>query len=203
MSYIPSLDTMRWDLINKLLSKSDGPDTNYLEIGIDYRNNLDRIVAGTKDTVDPFREAKYKMTSDEFFTLRPESMYDVIFIDGLHTRDQVHKDVINSLIRIKSNGYVVCHDCSPWGPEVLSPMMGGTCWEAIAQLRLRPDLDIYTVDIDTGVSVITDNSNTNPVDSSILPLEFTYEYVSKHRHKLLNLISYEEYINKEFTPKPC
>jgi len=196
MSYMPRTDIMRWELINLILSKKDG-ETAYLEIGIDQGTNLKEVKDDIKDSVDPNHDPKYRMTSDAFFYVGGDQMYDVIFIDGMHTGEQVAKDIQNSLKRLKPNGRILCHDCSPWEPKRLDPMWSGTCWEAVAALVNDEygSLVVCTVDIDTGIAVIRKRSiAVVPVRPCELA-ETTYEFLNEHRKELLNLISYEEYID--------
>ena len=42
-----------------------------------------------------------------------DTSFDLVFIDGLHTYEQVKKDIINSLNCLKENGVVLVHDCMP------------------------------------------------------------------------------------------
>jgi len=56
----------------------------------------------------------FKSTSDEVATmLRP--IYDFVYIDGLHTYQQVRKDIINYKQLIKPNGFIGGHDYHPTG----------------------------------------------------------------------------------------
>jgi hypothetical protein len=49
----------------------------------------------------------FKMRSDDF---KSESKFDVVYIDGEHTPDQVRKDIINFLPMIKIGGFISGHD---------------------------------------------------------------------------------------------
>ena len=115
----------RTQVINFLLSLSH-EDTHYLEIGVrNPKDNYDHIKATTKYSVDPGIEFKenpvdFQLTSDDFFKklsaneiLSNDIQFDVIFIDGLHLAEQVDKDIYNALKYIKSDGFIVLHDCSP------------------------------------------------------------------------------------------
>ena len=39
--------------------------------------------------------------------------FDCVFIDGLHTYNQVKKDIHNSLKYLNINGIIMLHDCLP------------------------------------------------------------------------------------------
>ncbi len=112
----------RTDIINFLISKYNF--VTYLEIGISGLDNFNKIKIAKKTGVDPGPfVAQYKntaditfvqKTSDDFFSkLDPKIKFDIIFIDGLHLKDQYLRDVINSLNHLSNNGIIVSHDCNP------------------------------------------------------------------------------------------
>ena len=54
-------------------------------------------------------------TSDKYFDFIPEhTVFDLIFIDGFHTKEQVKRDFENSLRCLNQNGFIVIHDTYPW-----------------------------------------------------------------------------------------
>mgnify|MGYP006088663887 FL=1 len=86
----------RHEIINFLLSQFNSA-TTYLEIGVrNPDHNFNKIDADKKYSVDPGVEFKsnpvdFQLTSDAFFEqlevqkiLTPDTLFDVIFIDGLH-----------------------------------------------------------------------------------------------------------------------
>jgi hypothetical protein len=153
---------MRWDIINYLVEQNNY--TDYLEVGVqDYYSCCDKIKTPNKTAVDPAPRNKcdYVMTSDEFFKQLPRDvMYDIIFVDGLHIREQVYRDILNSLHHLKEGGTVVVHDCMP-DAEIVQvrenhggPWMGDV-WKAIVELKaIREDLEIKTVDHDCGCAIV-------------------------------------------------
>ena len=84
----------RWDLIEYLIEKNNYSD--YLEIGCDQDQLFSKIRINNKKGVDPVSGGNIRKTSDDFFQANDE-MFDIIFIDGLHTYDQVKKDILNSV----------------------------------------------------------------------------------------------------------
>jgi SAM-dependent methyltransferase len=63
----------------------------------------------------------FRMTSDEFMNRLDEGDkdYDFIFIDGLHTADQLSKDLQNYSSLIRQGGVIACHDYNhPFFPEL-------------------------------------------------------------------------------------
>ncbi|MEY3501642.1 MAG: hypothetical protein RL308_3315, partial [Bacteroidota bacterium] len=144
---------LRTDVINFLLS-SIKRENLYLEIGVrNPADNFNKINATIKYSVDPGLEFKenpvdFVLTSDQFFdhlrngkVLTKDILFDVIFIDGLHTAYQVDRDIKNALEFIKDDGFIVLHDCNPpseWHAREtynfdLSPARqywNGTTWKA-------------------------------------------------------------------------
>ena len=49
------------------------------------------------------------MTSDTFFK-KKNIKYDLIYIDGLHTKKQVNNDLINSLKLTEKKSIIICDD---------------------------------------------------------------------------------------------
>lgn len=193
----------RTELINHLIKAVSAK--KYLEIGIADGNNFRSIDCEYKIGVDPseYTKADFRMTSDNFFEIN-EEMFDVIFIDGLHQREQVYKDVINSLKILSENGIIICHDTNPaeefhQSEEFNGSIWNGTCWKAIVDLRKRNDLEIYTVDTDYGCSVIRKRDSQEQLHIKTFHVgeeHLTFENLSKHRNSWLNLITVEQFHNK-------
>ena len=97
----------RWDLIEYLINKYGYSD--YLEIGCDQDQLFSKIKIQNKVCVDPSSGGNVRKTSDEFFK-ENKKKFDIVFIDGLHTYDQVKKDILNSVNCLKENGIVLVHD---------------------------------------------------------------------------------------------
>ena len=105
-------------------------DPAYLEIGVDEGATFHAIRAARKVAVDPrfsFDVAAaqadpanaacsyHEVTSDAYFlnVKKPADLFDVIFIDGLHTFDQTLKDLLNAVACIKPDGVIVVDDVIP------------------------------------------------------------------------------------------
>lgn len=202
----------RTEVINYLVSLFDHP-TTYLEIGIRNPNdNFNSINATVKYGVDPGIEYEpnpvdFKMTSDDFFQqlaankiLSNEIKFDVIFIDGLHTAEQVNLDIANALRFINDDGFVVLHDCNPpteWHARekydyTMSPAGGywnGTTWKAF--LKSRFDKSIYSccVDTDWGIGILSKKRN---LGDAIEPVNQFYEFsvLESDRKQHMNLIDF-------------
>lgn len=209
----------RWEIVNRLIKKYDYQD--YFEIGQQKGQCFLEINAENKEGLDPKPKdslgvpCKYHMTSDEFFSdYVGDKKYDIFFIDGLHIREQVYRDVINALNHLKSNGSIVLHDCNPaeeWnqvtsedpvdrvhrrlcrGPNKHGDW-NGDVWKAFLDLRrTRDDLKMFTVDTDFGCGVVrlgNQDLYTDDVEASDM---YTWGYFKENRGKILNLISIDEF----------
>jgi hypothetical protein len=189
--------------------------TTYLEIGVrNPDHNFNKIDANKKYSVDPGVEFKsnpvdFQLTSDAFFEqleaqkiLTSDTLFDVIFIDGLHLAEQVDRDISNALKFIKSDGFVVLHDCNPpteWHAREdyyfnMTPAKGhwnGTTWKAFVKWRSNPEIQSCCVDTDWGIGIL---SKSAAIGSSISVSNDFFEYntFANDRKYYLNLVDFEE-----------
>jgi len=185
----------RISIINYLIGKHGYK--KYLEIGCQTDECFKAIAAELKVGVDPERGGTRRETSDQFFTANTE-LFDIIFIDGLHTCEQVEKDIINALKFLTKNGTIVCHDMNPANelmqrvPRAHSNWTGDV-WKTFVKLRInRPDLEMFVIDCDYGVGIIKRGFQT-ALDTS---LAINYENLEKNRKHWLNLITTVEFLKK-------
>jgi len=116
----------RHTVVNRLLSLYDRP--SYLEVGVCTGETFDSVVAPVKVAVDPNflfdheapeRQVEgstyHPITSDEYFgSVVPEDqVFDVIFLDGLHTFEQTLRDLLNALGHLSPQGVIVIDDVRP------------------------------------------------------------------------------------------
>jgi SAM-dependent methyltransferase len=201
----------------------------YLEIGVSRGQAFQRISADVKIAVDPaFRlsartrelaDAKarvthyFETTSDDFFDSEKELLeqnpVDVALIDGLHTYEQVVRDVENTLRHLRDDGVIFLHDCNPpfelasrraesWeefmasqkGPLAIG-VWNGDVWKAIVELRsTRDDLIVGVLRCDQGVGFVckgTPESTLSYTPAQIAAM--TYADLKADRRNLLNLRS--------------
>ncbi len=194
----------RTDLLNHLANKHRLK--RYLEIGVQNPiQNFDKIQCEYKVSVDPDpnAHATFCMTSDQFFCwpvfsseVLNENKFGLIFIDGLHTAEQVKKDFENALKILSPNGFIVLHDCNPLKEEhtiVPRPTptghWNGSCYKFAVQLASNW-VNYKTIDIDNGCGVFY---NCFP-SHSLQDEPKDWGYFDKNREKLLNLISWDEFV---------
>jgi hypothetical protein len=202
-------------------------DPVYLEIGVSRGQAFQRISADVKIAVDPafklserareLADAKgrtthyFETTSDAFFedekAFLERHPIDVALIDGLHTYEQVVRDVENTVRYLRDDGVIFLHDCNPpfalagrraesWedfiaqqkGPLVIG-VWNGDVWKAIVQLRsTRHDLLVGVLKCDQGVGFVRKGSPESPLSYSAEQIEaLTYADLKADRKRLLNL----------------
>jgi len=180
----------------------------YLEIGVrDPNENFNNIIIKNKDGVDPFpvTPVKYQVTSDLFFSdYVNNKKYDIIFVDGLHTSEQVYKDIKNSLMCLNNDGFIVIHDCNPTleyhtrsYDEYLKHrgIWNGDVFKGFIKIKNElPEYSCFVVNEDYGCGVITKKKilNNNTIDLNID--DINWEFFNKNRIKLLQLIEFDEFI---------
>jgi hypothetical protein len=208
----------RTDLLNFLAEKYNLQ--RYLEIGVQVPElNFDKIKSCCKVGVDPspniYSEENviYQLTSDEFFTKfqngwpgietwpnNSVGKFDLIFIDGLHTAEQVKIDFENALKILSPNGFIVLHDCNPEKEEhtiVPRPTerghWNGDVWKFAAALYGYSDIDRHTIDIDNGCMIFRNNDDYTRVSFGIS--QMPWAEFDRNRKKYLNLITWDEFIS--------
>ncbi|SBS75582.1 conserved hypothetical protein [uncultured Mycobacterium sp.] len=204
------------------------PNPVYLEIGVSRGQAFQRISADVKIAVDPAfkipqrsreladakaRETHYfETTSDAFFETEAAFLeqhpIDVALIDGLHTYEQVVRDVEYTVRYLRDDGVIFLHDCNPpfelagrraesWdefmasqkGRPLAIGIWNGDVWKAIVHLRsTRDDLVIGVLKCDQGVGFVRKGkpeSTLSYTPEQIAAL--TYADLKADRKRLLNL----------------
>lgn len=187
----------RWDLIDYLIKKYDYK--NYLEIGCDKDQLFSKINLNNKIGVDPYSGGNTRKTSDDFFSDNTRT-FDLVFIDGLHTYQQVKKDILNSVKFLNNNGIILVHDCLPdkmskQAVPRYKMQWNGDVWKAIVDLRQDTNLDIYTCEMDQGIGVIKKSKNTSVLElkTQINELKFKDYYNNyKEYMRIINLNEFKE-----------
>ncbi|MFQ5339938.1 MAG: class I SAM-dependent methyltransferase [Anaerolineae bacterium] len=173
----------RWEIINSLITRFGYK--KYLEIGVAEGVCFYQVCAEHKISVDPgYSVATFKIGADQFFDMNRE-VFDIIFIDGLHVKEQVLRDFGNSLKFLSEGGSIVVHDCNPVNEESTDNLINGTVWEAWAHYRMhRPDLSMAVLDTDQGCGVIRRGRQ------ALFPptKKMDFGFLAQNRKRLLNLV---------------
>ena len=152
--------------------------------------------------------SKYReMTSNEYFARYKNKIpFDVAFIDGLHSYGQSLIDVMKTLDALGPDGVIVMHDCNPPTASAAQPAdswehansmnlpgwtgaWNGDVWKTIVKLRsTRKDLQIFVLDCDYGLGIITRGTPETMLDISDEKIDrLSYEDLVSNRQKWLNL----------------
>lgn len=186
----------RWDIINEIINKKKF--TSYLEIGCDDNKCFDKINIDNKIGVDPISGGNLRITSDDFFR-NNKKKFDLIFIDGLHTYEQVKKDIVNSLNSLSNKGYILLHDCLPSriSHQAVPRYKGhwnGEVWKVIVEFRTKKEINIFTCLIDTGIVVVKKETNEDLLflkDYNFKKLKF--EFFFNNYNRLMKLKSWRDF----------
>ena len=199
ISYNFPKNFFRWDLIEYLNKKYKYK--YYLEIGCDKNQLFSKIKIENKFGVDPTSGGNIKKTSDDFFSDNQKT-FDLIFIDGLHEYKQVKKDILNSLKFLNKNGIILVHDCLPdCSSKQAVPryrmIWNGDVWRAIVDLRTYSEIEIFTCEMDQGIAVIQNKTNSNilRINKKVKKLRFKDFYNNYKNY--LRVISVES-LKKKF-----
>lgn len=146
----------RLALVNHIVARK--PGARYLEIGCDENQLFFAVPLAEKIGVDPVKGGTHRMTSDAFFA-QDQTRFDLIFIDGLHTYDQVRRDVINAIQALAPGGWIALHDLVPrtWEEEHVPRISGawtGDVWKVALELADTAGLTFRIVMIDHGVGLL-------------------------------------------------
>lgn len=120
----PANPVSRNGVVQAILDQFDAPA--YLEIGVNRGVTFNALNAAIKVAVDPkflfeFEPLArdnihfHETTSDDYFgqIATPDTAFDVIYLDGLHTSEQTVRDLINAFAFLKPNGVIIIDDVFP------------------------------------------------------------------------------------------
>ena len=131
-----------------------------------------------------------------------DEIFDLIFIDGLHTAEQVKKDFENALKVLSPNGFIVLHDCNPLKEEhtivprpTATGHWNGDVWRFAVAFTGYDNLWRWTVDIDNGCTVFWNRSEALNEVVHYGISEMPWSHFDAHRKKLLNLVTWDEFIS--------
>jgi hypothetical protein len=202
----------RYEIINYFIKSRDFK--RYLEVGTSSGKCIARIKCAGKEGVDPMPRGQgddwklHKMTSDDFFASNQDK-YNLIFVDGLHTSDQVIKDIFNSLRCLEPKGVILVHDCNPLTEaaqrkdpgEAGQKAWNGDVWKAVAYIRKHvPRVFCHVIARDQGIGLVVPRDyNDIPdfkteLEAQAMPYmeSLSWEDLVKDRNGTLGLINSRE-----------
>lgn len=186
----------RISLIMKSILLFPHETVKYLEIGCfndDVFNSIPLNLT-QKVGVDPQKGGTLRLTSDSFFKSNKDK-FNVIFIDGLHTYDQVRRDILNSIQCLCDDGFIFIHDMLPES-EISSKVprqnfvsnWNGDVFKVIFDIIQNNNLEFKIVNIDFGIGIITKNNNNTIF---LNENSYDYKYFMQNKHEL-PIISLED-----------
>ena len=193
----------RTDIINHLIKQKGYK--SYLEIGVQYpQSNYELVNVDYKVGIEPYPIGDWSnknimpVTSDEWFKDLQEK-YDIIFIDGLHTREQCLADILNSLKHLNDNGCILVHDCLPTAEyqtthEDNGREWTGDVWKAIVDIQSNNDVEVCTIDTDWGIGFIR-KKQSDKLNNEIEQIELDWSAYESMRNGLLNIKTIEQWKN--------
>jgi predicted O-methyltransferase YrrM len=151
------------------------------------------------------------MSTDHSSTLSTVALFDCVFIDGLHEANQAYRDFMNSWRALKPGGTILMHDVAPSHEWVASYPMHenaknfnwhGDVWKVVVALRLLPDAEVVTIDIDCGVAAVRKRPNRHPLNNvwkqyfGPNPLSMLkWEHYRDHKEELMRFVSVDEFFS--------
>jgi hypothetical protein len=117
-----------------------------------------------------------------FFFDYSNEKFDIIFIDGLHTEEQVLKDINNAFKNLTEGGIIILHDCMPpdaWHQRSLEDFRegenwNGRAWKAVLRIFNQTKYKCSLIDTDWGCGIIDTMGTQSPLCRE-LPAELDYE----------------------------
>ena len=188
----------RIELVNRLAQQIQA--SSYLEIGTANNELFDSVICENKSGVDPHKGGNIRLTSDSFFEVN-KTYFDLVFIDGLHTYEQVLKDVNNSLKFLNKGGVIALHDMFPrnWKECFMPPVTLGDWTGDVWKLGFSDfrscDLEFVLVEADHGLGVIKlVGSDLREIKSreDLIDKDFSFFY---DNYKSLSILSWKEAVD--------
>lgn len=174
------------DLLNIIARKINAQ--SYLEIGVRFGANFNKIEVPNKIGVDPDPEsaATRHCTSDEFFE-QNEWKFDLIFIDGYHEAEQAKRDIINSWACLNIGGVMMIHDCNPEKEEHTHiprdcKVWNGDVYKTVCEMLVYGK---FTIDVDYGCCIVRKESQ--PFHWGNVSVD--WNTFTTHSKTLLNLVT--------------
>lgn len=154
------------------LARQLGGSVRYLEIGTSFGATLGAVRAAQKTGVDPVprmdmghlpRGIEVIVAESDAFFASCDDMYDLVFVDGLHTGEQTYRDIIAAFNVLDTQGYVLVDDVLPTDEASALPSMAesnarkreleighkhwyGDTWKAVAAvLRFHDEIEVCVV----------------------------------------------------------
>lgn len=188
----------RFDVLNAIAARIGA--RSYLEIGVRNGETFGRVRVDHRVGVDPGpgTAATVPTTSEQYWR-ETDELFDIVFVDGDHSREAALADAVAALRRIRPGGAVVLHDCSPPLAVYEAPLMCGGVWRAWVELRASHPLgaSAFVVDTDLGCGVLGGpwpevEAPRPPVEAADAP----WDDLDRNRAAWLNLVTSDAFLER-------
>ncbi|MBW3019666.1 glycosyltransferase [Candidatus Woesearchaeota archaeon] len=174
-------------------------------IGSDF-NKINKNYYSDKHSFTKHGNYFYEMASNDFFEKRilKDKKIDVAHIEGTFEYKQVLRDIKNCLDNLNEGGVIVVNGCNhnfninPDNYKKSSDKNSNyDVWKAIVYLRsTRNDLNIFTLDVDSGLGIITKGKPDSLLSYSNEEIEMMdFDFFDKKRKELLNLKKWDNFLD--------
>jgi hypothetical protein len=177
------------------------------KIAVDPEFRFDTLRKIGKTFLNPYNlfNKYFSKTSDDFFAqdaprLFRQKKVEIALVDGMHEYAYALRDVENILHYLTDDGVIIMHDCNPqtkeeagtygeWKAIGKTGQWNGDVWKTILHLRaFRKDIDVFVLDCDQGLGVITKRKPGNNLNFSLQEVQsFTYKDFDANRERWINL----------------
>jgi hypothetical protein len=166
-----------------------------------------------KTLINPYNLTNqyFEKTSDDFFAQDAPSVFSqkkiqLALVDGMHEYQFALRDVENTLNYMGKDGVIIMHDCNPQTQGAAGHFedwetgeWNGDVWKTVIHLRSqRPDLNVFVLDCDQGLGIITRKQagDAGPPSVGLEPAPvfapadinaLTYDSLVQNRNKWLDL----------------
>ena len=153
------------------------------KVAVDPKFIFDTARRVGKILINPYNLSNqyFEKTSDDFFEKDAEYVFastklQIALINGMHEYHCALRDVENTLRYLSDEGVIIMHDCNPQSEQAAGRLKdwkegvwNGDVWRTIIHLRSqRADLNVFVLDTDHGLGIITKRKSLGEPNPSIL-----------------------------------
>ncbi len=173
------------------------------KIAVDPKFIFDASRRFGKAIINPYNlnNQYFEKTSDDFFAQDAQRVFSakklqLALVDGMHEYQFALRDVENALNYMDDDGVIIMHDCNPQTAGAAGRFedwevgeWNGDVWRTIIHLRSqRPDLNVFVLDVDQGLGIVTKKTPESTVAFKPAQIEnLTYDELVQNREQWLNL----------------
>jgi len=134
-----------------------------------------------------------------------QEQFDIIFIDGFHTEEQVLQDINNACRVLEKDGIIVVHDCMPpdaWHQRESSEYKpgenwNGTVWKAVLRVFNTSVYKCTLLDTDWGCGIIDTSVPQTPRLQKLpecLVYELHYSWLLRYKETVADYLRKQVYV---------